>query len=543
MKKHLLILSVAVTALFLSSCQNDEFLPSSFKPILNIEQATDIARDQAMLHGNVDMNGNYVKLDFAFRFGTDKSMKDTIASIVQGDECYILVTSLKPGTLYYYCLEGDNGRVVTRSDTATFVTLPNDRPQVGKIEALSRGPKSIIAGFDVTDDGGEAVTEAGCYVSKTANDNQRRVLAEPAASSEGKYQVRVYGLEGNAAYRLRPFAVTGVGETVGDVFEFSTSDAVETDSAGMLGLIIGDDKYDYTSLTVSGPMNGDDILLLRDMMGTDSEGGETKGKLAEIDMTDVRIVEGGSPYVYGWRRTENDKIGHSMFADCKKLTKIKLPDTVIEIGEDAFKDCISLSQIEIPASVTKLTPSEGCSALKDIVVSKSNTHYHSYGGVLYNADMTNLLWFPKAKTGDYVFPASLTSIGDYALQETKITHCTMPENLKEMGKNVFFKSEVEEVVLPDKLKTIPSATFQKCSRLKVVRLGKATEMLTAYVFDGCPLTDLYVTAKYPPVWSEEDFETSGEDIIKNCTLHVPKGSLRFYKSDRTWKQFYKIVGV
>lgn len=119
----------------------------------------------------------------------------------------------------------------------------------------------------------------------------------------------------------------------------------------------------------------------------------------------------------------------------------------------------------------------------------------------------------------------------------------MPENLKEMGKNVFFKSEVEEVVLPDKLKTIPSATFQKCSRLKVVRLGKATEMLTAYVFDGCPLTDLYVTAKYPPVWSEEDFETSGEDIIKNCTLHVPKGSLRFYKSDRTWKQFYKIVGV
>ena len=42
-----------------------------------------------------------------------------------------------------------------------------------------------------------------------------------------------------------------------------------------------------TSLKVSGPLNGSDVLVLREM---------AKAHLAEIDMSDASIVEGGSCY-------------------------------------------------------------------------------------------------------------------------------------------------------------------------------------------------------------------------------------------------------
>lgn len=66
--------------------------------------------------------------------------------------------------------------------------------------------------------------------------------------------------------------------------------------AGELQSLLSNNLYDYTSLTLAGPMNGDDLNCLRKMMGRNLDETDTPGKLASIDMTDVKIVAGGGPY-------------------------------------------------------------------------------------------------------------------------------------------------------------------------------------------------------------------------------------------------------
>ena len=145
------------------------------------------------------------------------------------------------------------------------------------------------------------------------------------------------------------------------------------------------------------------------------------------------------------------------------------------------------------------------------------------------------------KQGDYTLPSTLSGIGDYAFKECSITRFIFPDSFSEIGQGALMNSLVEEVSLPAQLKLIPTGTFQGCTRLKVVRLGEKTELVSDYVFDGCPLTDLYVDAPYPPVCNTNAFTTKGTPFLPTCVLHVPAGKKKLYQNNRSWSKFEHII--
>ena len=49
-----------------------------------------------------------------------------------------------------------------------------------------------------------------------------------------------------------------------------------------------------------------------------------------------------------------DSIGGFMFQRCMSLTKIMIPDSVIEIGNFAFSGCRNLTNVIIPAEVQEI---------------------------------------------------------------------------------------------------------------------------------------------------------------------------------------------
>lgn len=61
----------------------------------------------------------------------------------------------------------------------------------------------------------------------------------------------------------------------------------------MLSVVIGDDIYKYTTISIAGPLNGDDLRTLRHMAGRGIDGSATNGRLADIDISGARIVAGG----------------------------------------------------------------------------------------------------------------------------------------------------------------------------------------------------------------------------------------------------------
>ncbi len=533
------LLTAIMLPLLLAACSSDE-APDNFEPRLITGEASGITRTEALIAGEVMLQGSTAMPELSFRYGTTDQMDHTTGVLApDGNKVQLQLTGLQPGTMYYYSLHGTNGRVELQGNTMTFVTVPNDRPTVGVPAVLSQGPMSVIVEYEITDDGNEAITATGCYVTDTGTGDTQNVEAETPGAEGVGMRVRIGGLRQNATYEIKAYAANNEGESVGDALIFTTSDAVVLAAAGEFEELMGDYKYEYESLSIAGPMNGDDLRCLRQMMGRNADGTATPGRLSQINMADASIVAGGG--VYGSSRyTEDNVVGYGLFADCTGITDVTLPANAVKIEKDAFMNCTSLTSITIPASAADISPSSGCTSLADINVSAANTAYCSIDGVLFNAGATDILWFPIGKQGDYTLPATVKAIGDYAFQGCRITRFTLPDNLTEIGQAVFYGSSVEEVTMPSGLRLIPTATFQKCGKLTTVRLGAATELISDYVFDGCPLKHLYIDAQYPPVCNSNAL-TSTPDFLPTCTLHVPKGRRNFYRADDSWKRFGTIV--
>ena len=535
--KHTLIFLIAMIAF--AACGEDN-VPVNLEPRLSVSGATDITRTEATLQGTVALRGNTDMPGLRFVYGEDAGETMQVEAFADNGSVSSRITGLTPGTQYTFYLQAYNDRTTINSGTMTFTTIPNDKPTIGELAILSHGPASAIISYTITDDGGEEITETGCYVTCVSDSETYKVVAT-LAGIDGTYKIRIGELRQNTAYELKAFASNKEGETIGEALSFTTGNAVTLTEPGMLRSLMGDNLYAYRSLSFAGPMNGDDLACLRNMAGIDMDGSATQGQLAHIDMADVSIVAGGGSYGES-RYTEDNVIGYGLFAGCSKLESIVMPDNVTVIERDALRDCASLTSLTIPASVEEVTPSSGCVALAEIQVSPANSHYRSEGGVLFNADATGLIWFPMGKEGDYTLPATITSIDDYAFTGCKITSLILPDELTDIGQSAFYGCELEEVHMPDKLRQIPVGVFQGCQRLSTVYLGTGTELVSDYAFDGCPLLHLYLSASYPPVCRPDAFGHSAAEIFSTCVLHVPSNRLAMYKQDSEWGQFKNIVG-
>lgn len=535
--KHTLIFLIAMIAF--AACGEDN-VPVNLEPRLSVSGATDITRTEATLRGTVVLQGNTDMPGLRFVYGEDAGETTQVEALADNGSVSSRITGLTPGTQYTFYLQAYNDRTTVNSGTMTFTTIPNDKPTIGELTILSHGPASAIVRYTITDDGGEEITETGCYVT-CASDGETYKVVTTLPGNDGTYKVRIGELRQNTTYELKAFASNKEGETIGEALSFTTGNAVTLTEPGMLRSLMGDNLYAYRSLSFAGPMNGDDLACLRNMAGIDMDGSATQGQLAHIDIADVSIVAGGGSYAES-RYTEDNVIGYGMFAGCSKLESIVMPDNVTVIERDALRDCASLTSLTIPASVEEITPSSGCAALAEIQVSPANSHYRSDGGALFNADATALVWFPMGKEGDYTLPITVMSIDDYAFTGCKITSLTLPDELTDIGQSAFYGCELEEIHMPDKLRQIPVGVFQDCRRLSTVYLGTDTELVSDYAFDGCPLLHLYLSASYPPVCRPDAFGRSSDEIFSTCVLHVPSNRLAMYKQDSEWGQFKNIVG-
>ena len=179
---------------------------------------------------------------------------------------------------------------------------------------------------------------------------------------------------------------------------------VTLEAAGTLESILGDEAQLITNLKVNGPVNGNDIRLLRRMAGADdAENPEFSGMLMGLNLSDAMIVSEGHKYYScyagnmrfsgttaagndfdfllstatdqdweimresGMDRNEKfgfilskengessvgfftveDSVGPYMFAGCVNLREIALPWRTFYIGEYAFADCPCLQQVYI----------------------------------------------------------------------------------------------------------------------------------------------------------------------------------------------------
>ena len=537
MRRYFLHIIYCIVLLLQTSCSKED-VPRYLIPQLSINPATNITRTSAEMNGEIKEVADGKVCVARFLYGETPQMEHCIDCSHLIPTPSIKIQGLKPNTTYYYCLEAGNDFQTFKSEMGQFKTNPNVAPTLQPLQIMSQGPLSITLQITMADNGGESVFDVGFYYKE---ENGKEEKLSISTIEKSFYTYRIGNLKQETVYTIQSYAKNTVGESRSDVYTFQTKQAIVLTQAGTLSEAIDEkEMFQFEELAISGPLNGTDMRVIREMLGRDLQGNETYGKLASLNLSDAKILEGGLSYDLN-RYTVTDKITYGLFADCSRLKELYLPDETTIVEDNAFKNCTSLHTIHIPVNTHKVYSSEGCNELTNLKVNEANSYLKSIDGALYNQALTTLFWMPEGKEMIDALPESLSIIEDYAFRNSKLTSITLPDNIVTCGVGAFWGSRIQSINLPDKMRSISNALFQHCNNLEVVYLGKNIERLGEYCFDGCPLKELHVqTIDFPPMCTSKTF-LGLEELYSTCTLYVPKGHKKIYENHDYWGLFTNIV--
>lgn len=145
-------------------------------------------------------------------------------------------------------------------------------------------------------------------------------------------------------------------------------------------------------------------------------------------------------------------IGDWAFAE-SGLTKIKIPESVLEIGENAFINCTSLESVTLPSDLREIKTCTffGCTQLVEM----------------------NL-------------PVSLIRIGDWALAYTPFDELNFSDaSVTEIGAGAFAGCKnLVSVKLPSSVKVVKAGAFQHCEKLASLVIPDGVETVAYSAFYG-----------------------------------------------------------
>lgn len=271
-------------------------------------------------------------------------------------------------------------------------------------------------------------------------------------------------------------------------------------------------------------------------------------KVASLTFPSRLVRIGNGACQYAWNLTsvtfgENSRlttIGDKAFMSAA-LTSVTIPASVkntdvIGIGNQAFEGCSlqsvtfesgtepltigksafsvsswaenPMTTITLPARLASFTDADGnviapLANGRDVFsyihtsfsVEEGSTVYAAKDGVLYNADMTELLFCPQAKEGAVVLPATLKKISSYAFDSCRgvtsvdFTACVA---LEEIGEYAFrWCDKLTSITLPDSVTKIEKFAFAQCQGVTDIRLPASITDFDKDIIDGClSLTNL-----------------------------------------------------
>lgn len=204
--------------------------------------------------------------------------------------------------------------------------------------------------------------------------------------------------------------------------------------AGTLAEQLGEQKDSVVALKITGPINGTDVLVLREMLGMDFEGHLIDCNLRILDLEDARIVEGGDVYFYPYTKTEKDVVSANMFYWCYGLVYIALPSNVVKIDDFAFNACMNLRYVKFPETLQSIGMSafHSCTSLQELEL-----------------------------------PQSMRSIGFRAFNHcNSLKHVNLPDGITEMDIAFMLCDSLQTIHLPASLKEVSPGLLNSCPELR-----------------------------------------------------------------------------
>ena len=234
------------------------------------------------------------------------------------------------------------------------------------------------------------------------------------------------------------------------------------------------------------------------------------------------------------------------FRDCKKLSEVRLPASVIIIGSYAFERS-GIRKMNIPKATQRVYNNafSNCDNLTSFSVSEGNAHFYTIDGVLVGGEGyvgESLIALPNIFE-DYTIPEKITSIFDGALSCSKLKRLTVPKSVTDyIGMYIAANcANLEEVTWEANSPIIPYGSFYNCKSLKSFTVPGNVRELESDCFRECESLRSITIRHTAPIAIFED--TFSQDCFENATLYVPTGSSALYAKASYWRNFQHIEEV
>ncbi len=227
---------------------------------------------------------------------------------------------------------------------------------------------------------------------------------------------------------------------------------------------------------------------------------------------------------------ENGEITIAGYTDSTLIHEIIIPEEidgkpVTKIGAQGIVNAENVYTIRISKNVKEIdtwgfTNLQGLGADEygknglGFVVDPENPYFTAVDGVLFNKDMTELIYYPIRKGCDI----------DNKMNVEKYATYTVPSTVKSIrGKAFYHCYYLREVILPEGLETIGEMAFFKCSEIATVTLPSTLKSIGKDAFAYCSRktdTDENGNVKvqgFTTITIPQSVEKIGEFAFYNCT--------------------------
>ncbi len=238
-------------------------------------------------------------------------------------------------------------------------------------------------------------------------------------------------------------------------------------------------------------------------------------------------------------------IGEGAFENEAELRSVYLPDAVKTLENSAFFGCSQLSEVDFPSVENVASEAFGnCTALKkatfgkimtwgetdkdarqnclfifdgadelqSVSVAEGSSGLASEGGVLYNAEKTEVVFAPPKIAGVVRLPSTVVTAGNFS-------DCT----------------EITEIVLPEGVQTIEGLAFSGCTKLKKVNIPRSVTMIGGDdPFQGCEClqTETEGGVRYLDGWALGAVEEVAELRFRDGTRGIAPNAFAGYGAEK-----------
>ena len=206
-------------------------------------------------------------------------------------------------------------------------------------------------------------------------------------------------------------------------------------------------------------------------------------------------------------------VGAAAFANCTSLESVTFAtsERTLSFGENTFMNCTALTTVNLPANVNKIPGVfTGCTSLEAVNVDANSQYLTSVDGVVYDKAMTEIVFFPQGKNGDFELPATVTTITNGVFQNVTLGTLTISNAVTVIGDDAFNSANIDAIVFT----------------------GEATGTLTigANAFRNAELGALTLPAHTVSIGHSAFYETTADSIVLNEGL-VTLGDYAFWGAE------------